>query len=115
MTVQVIDQGEVAYLLSFAICSLGDLVLLLRRHGVRPSSLILAVCTLLLVRRAIMTLSRTPGVYRTNKGTTSVTPRQPSGVILYDNEVISSRSGSTKALRELMQLPARKPEAIHPA
>ena len=55
-----------------------------------------------------------PGVYRTNKGTASVTPRQPSRVMLYD-DVISSRSGSTKALRELMQLPARKPEAIHPA
>lgn len=55
-----------------------------------------------------------PGVYRTNKGTASVTPRQPSRVMLYD-DVISSRSGSTKALRELMQLPAREPEATRPA
>ena len=60
MPVLAIDQGEIDHLLPFAICSLGDLVLLLRRHGVRPSSLILAVCTLLLVRRAIITLARLP-------------------------------------------------------
>ena len=114
MPVRAINQGEIDHLLSFAICSLGDLVLLLRRHGVRPSSLILAVCTLQLVRRALISLALTPGVYRTDKGTASVTPRQPPRVMLY-NEVISSRSGSTKALRELMQLPARKPEAIRPA